>query len=46
MFDGLAVGEGSEDLVDFKPNEIQVGEKLRFFGDGYTLNGHHFHWEE
>ena len=34
VFDGLAVGE-STDLVDFKPNEIQVGEKLRFFGDGY-----------
>ena len=35
VFDGLAAGEGSDDLVDFKPNEIQVGEKLRFFGDGY-----------
>ena len=35
VFDGLAAGEGSDELVDFKPNEIQVGEKLRFFGDGY-----------
>ena len=35
VFDGLAVGESTTDLVDFKPNEIQVGEKLRFFGDGY-----------
>ena len=25
----------STKLVDFKPNEIQIGDKLRFFGDGY-----------
>ena len=35
VFDGLAAGDASDDLDDFKPNEIQVGEKLRFFGDGY-----------
>jgi len=35
VFNGLAAGDGNDDLVDFKPNEIQVGQKLRFFGDGY-----------
>jgi len=35
VFDGLAAEDDSDDLVDFKPNEILVGEKLRFFGDGY-----------
>ena len=36
VFDGLPAGMAdNQNLVDFKPNEIQVGEKLRFFGDGY-----------
>ena len=36
VFDGLPADSNTNDtLVDFKPNEIQVGDKLRFFGDGY-----------
>lgn len=36
VFDGLAAGVAdNEELVEYKPNEIQVGEKLRYFGDGY-----------
>ena len=41
VFDGLPVGVNSGEsktndrLVDFKPHEIQVGDKLRFFGDGF-----------
>ena len=36
VFDGLpAEIRGGDELVDFKPNEIQVGDKIRFFGDGY-----------
>lgn len=33
VFNGLSRNDG--ELVDFKPNEIQVGDKLRFFGDGF-----------
>ena len=46
VFDGLSVEikrnepnsielNSNTNLVDFKPNEIEVGDKLRFFGDGY-----------
>ena len=41
VFDGLPAAsdetefESNKALVDFKANEIQVGDKLRFFGDGY-----------
>ena len=41
VFDGLAGKFNSTEnnlnstLVDFKSNAIQVGDKLRFFGDGY-----------
>ena len=41
VFDGLPAEldstepPSSKTLVDFKPNAIDVGDKLRFFGDGY-----------
>ena len=36
VFDGLPAGSNANNaLIDLKPNEIQVGDKLRFFGDGY-----------
>ena len=36
VFDGLSLESNTDNsLDDFKPDEIQVGDKLRFFGDGY-----------
>ena len=35
VFDGLSAGPATEELIEFKPNHIEVGQKLRLFGDGY-----------
>jgi len=36
VFDGLTADSDLKVApIDFKPNEIEVGDKLRFFGDGY-----------